>query len=140
MLLGSPIGDPAFCRERTAKRVANACKLLEALGELPDPAVALLLLRHCVFWGKIVFSARVVPHTLHASALAEFDAAVRDCLESFLCASLKAQDWSLATLSTKSSGLGLREVSKHCPAAFLASSSGSQVLCRKIDPIIRLTS
>ena len=47
-LLGCPIGDDAFCRAHTTKRVAKACKLLKVSREVPDPAVALILLRHCV--------------------------------------------------------------------------------------------
>lgn len=131
--LGSPIGDPAFCHAHTTTRVAKACKLLAALGELPDPAVALVLLRQCASFGKLVYSARVVPHTFHATALRGFDDAVRDCVESFLNAGLSDTDWSLASLSTKSSGLGLRATSKHCSAAFLASSYNCQELCRKLD-------
>ena len=41
--------------------------------------------------------------------------------------------WPLS-LSSKKSGLGLRRISVHCPAAFLACSLNSQELCRKLDP------
>ena len=100
--------------------------------------MALLLLRHCASFGKLVYSTRVVPHTCHATALGEFDAATRDCVESFLCTSFSTEDWSLASLSTKSGGLGLRRASTHCAAAFLASSQNTEVLCRKLDPAYAL--
>ena len=132
--LGCPIGTPEHCRAHTAKRVGKACELLRAIGELPDPAVALILLRHCASFGKLVYSARVVPHTFHATTMASFDEAVRDCLESFLCTSIAADDWKLASLSTKSCGLGLRHTSVHCSAAFLASGQNTRTLCRKLDP------
>ena len=90
-LLGAPIGSAAFCHAHTTKRVAKACKLLQALGELPDPSVALRLLRHCASFGKLVFSTRVVPHSCHTTALRSFDDSVRDCLESFLCASFSQE-------------------------------------------------
>ena len=137
-LLGCPIGDDAFCRVHTTKRVAKACNLLKALGEVPDPAVALILLRHCASFGKLVFSTRLVPHTCHASALHEFDSAVFDCLESFLSVSLSPEDRKLASLSTSLGGLGLRQASRHCPGAYLASSLSSQTLCRKLDPAYAL--
>ena len=133
-LLGAPIGSATHCHAHTSKRVAKACQLLQALGELPDPSVALRLLRHCASFGKLVYSTRVVPHTCHATALRVFDDSVRDCLESFLCASFSHEDWSLASLSTKSGGLGLRQASSHCDAAFLASIQNTEGLCRKLDP------
>ena len=69
--------------------------LLKALGEVPDPAVALLLLRHCASFGKLVFSTRTVPHTRHATALRVFDDAVFNCAETFLSLSLAPGDRDL---------------------------------------------
>ena len=61
-LLGGPIGSDEYCNQHTQTRVNKAMELLKALGELPDPQVALLLLRHCASFGKLVYSLRVVPH------------------------------------------------------------------------------
>ena len=133
-LLGGPIGTQEYCNQHTQERVAKAIPLLTALGELPDPQVALLLLRHCASFGKLVYSARVVPHTAHASALRSFDEAVRECVEAFMCCSFSADEWALATLSTKLSGLGLRSASQHSSAAFLSSRARCHSLCRKLDP------
>ncbi len=134
-LLGGPIGDSAYCNSHTQKRVDKAAAVLQALGELPDPQVALLLLRHCASFGKLVFSLRVVPHRAHQAALHNFDAAVHACLESFLCTSLDESEWSLATLSTKLGGLGLRSAAQHSPAAFYASRAACHESCRKVDPL-----
>eukprot|EP00973_Karenia_brevis_P058545 8153946-Karenia_brevis.AAC.1 len=71
--------------------------------------VALLLLRHCASFGKLVYSARVVPHRAHAEALVNFDCAVRECFESFMCSTFDSSSWLLGTLSTQCSGLGLRQ-------------------------------
>ena len=84
-LLGGAIGSAAYCNAHTSERVEKACKLLKAIGELPDPQVALLLLRYCASFGKLLYSARVVPHRTHAEALQGYDAAVRQCLEDFSC-------------------------------------------------------
>ena len=80
------------------KASPKSTDLLKHLGELPDPQVALLLLRHCASFGKLVYSLRLVPHFEHASALADFDAAVHDCFESFMCSNLASKDWTLAIL------------------------------------------
>ena len=133
-LLGGPIGSDEFCNRHTQHRVNKAMEILTALGELPDPQVALTLLRNCASFGKLVFSLRVVPHGKHTSALHCFDDAVRDCFESFLCCSFSDSEWSLASLSTKMGGLGLRNVEQHSAAAFLSSQAACHELCSKLDP------
>ena len=94
-LLGGPIGSETFCNQHTQERVNKVMEILTALGELPDPQVALTLLRHCASFGKLVFSLRVVPHRKHSAALRSFDNAVRDCIESFICCSFSDSEWSL---------------------------------------------
>ena len=120
--------------QHTQDRVTKACKLLQAVGELPDPQVALRLLRHCAGFAKMVFSTRVVPPNKHHDAAVSFDAAVRDCFERFSCLHPEADHWLQATLSTESGGLGLRSMASHAGAAFLASRSACAPLCREIDP------
>ena len=82
-LLGGPIGTDEFCNLHTQERVDKAMEILISLGELPDPQVALVLLRHCASFSKLVYSLRVVPHLKHEAALQSFDVAIRDCVESF---------------------------------------------------------
>ena len=65
------------------KRVAKAQRLLSAQGEVPDPQVALQLLRRCAGFSKMVYSLRVVPSSSHSEALLCFDSAVRSCFEQF---------------------------------------------------------
>ena len=133
-LLGGPIGSKEFCNLHTQKRVDKAKEVLSALGELPDPQVAFILLRHCASFSKLVYSLRVVPHHKHKAALQQFDNAIRDCIESFLCCSLSNTEWTLATLSTKMGGLGLRSTEHHSPAAFISSQTACHELCTKLDP------
>ena len=108
-------------------------EVLKALGELPDPQVALPLLRYSASFGKLVYSLRVVPHRKHSSALRCFDTAVRDCMESFLCCSFSDSEWTLASLSSKLGGLGLRNTEHHSPAAFLSSQAACHEPCSKLD-------
>ena len=133
-LLGGPIGSKEFCNLHTQKRVDKAKEVLSALGELPDPQVAFILLRHCASFSKLVYSLRVVPHHKHKAVLQQFDNAIRDCIESFLCCSLSNTEWTLATLSTKMGGLGLRSTEHHSPAAFISSQTACHELCTKLDP------
>ena len=133
-LLGGPIGAEDYCNKHTQNRVGKASELLLALGELPDPQVALTLLRHCASFGKLVYSLRVVPYHKHKVALKNYDNSVRDCIESFLSCTFTDSEWSLANLSTKMGGLGLRNVENHGSAAFLSSQASCHELCARLDP------
>ena len=100
-LQDGPIGSDRYRNDHTQKRVDKAKELLSALGELPDPQVALTLLRHCASFSKMVYSMRVVPLYKHRAALISFDNAVRECIESFLSCTFTDPEWSLASLSTR---------------------------------------
>lgn len=132
-LLGGPIGSPEFCNKHTESRVTKALRVLSALGEVPDPQVALTLLRRCASFSKMVFSIRVVPSSFHTEALQNFDAQVRACFEQFTCLHPDAEQWIQATLSTDKGGLGLRSLAQHRHAAFLASRSACLDLCKELD-------
>jgi len=132
-LLGRPVGTPEFCNQHTAERVAKAKELLAAIGELPDPQVALMLLRHSASFGKLVYSTRVVPHRSHQAALTEFDAAVRQCFESFTSIRLADDSWHRATLTSGCGGVGLRSTAEHSAAAYIASRTSCHKLCTELD-------
>ena len=126
------MGLKFFCNNHTQERVNQAKEVLSALGELPDPQVALILLRHCASFSKLVYSLRVVPHHKHKKALQDFDSAIRDCIELFLCCSFTDPEWSLANLSTKMGGLGLRSSEHHSPAAYISSQVAWQDICKNL--------
>ena len=63
-----------------------------------------------------------------------FDTAVQACLESFLCCTFGTDEWTLACLTTKLGGLGLRSTAQHSSAAFFASQAACRELCLKVDP------
>ncbi|CAL4067969.1 unnamed protein product [Meganyctiphanes norvegica] len=131
-LLGGPIGSSSFCNDHTSNRVEKAMEVLKALGELPDPQVALILLRHCAAFSKLVYSLRIVPHQKHSSALHNFDPTIQDCVETFLGCFFSETEWTLATLSTRMGGLGLRSTALHS-SAYLASQVACHELCSQLD-------
>ena len=112
-LLGAPIGSAAFCDAHTRERVAKAQLLLDELALLPDPQIALRLLRNCASFGRLAFSARVAEYGHHRAALADFDARVRACYEQFTGTSPSDLLWRRAVLAVRNGGLGLRRVSDH---------------------------
>ena len=132
-LLGGPIGSPEYCNSHTQSRVNKALQVLSALGEVPDPQVALKLLRQCAAFGKMVFSIRAVPASFHADAVNSFDAHVRTCFEQFSCLFPNDDQWTQASLGTEEGGLGLRSLARHSQAAFLASRTGCFDFCKSLD-------
>ena len=65
-ILGAPIGDLVFCAKFVAQKQSEASKLLkelEAVGSI-DPQVALLLLRQCGSFCRLVHLARNTPPLL----------------------------------------------------------------------------
>ena len=133
-LLGAPIGTVEYCQSITNQRAAKVQSSLDAIGALPDPQVALLLLRSCASFGKMVFSARATPFDLHQEQLLVYDKAVRQCFEQLSGLHPDDAQWLQATLATKAGGLGLCSLHKHSPAAYLASRSSCYQLCQQLDP------
>ena len=100
-LLGSPVGTDEYCQSLTNKRASKVQSTLDAIGELPDPQVALALLRSCASFGKMVFSARTTPFDIHQEQLLSFDKAVRRCFEHLSGLHPDDSQWLQATLATR---------------------------------------
>ena len=80
-LLGSPIGDAAFCRKHIGKFTAKAvAHTLGPLSSLEDPQVVHMLLRLCASFCRVVHLLRAVPTPYAREAIAEFDSAVQKAL------------------------------------------------------------
>ena len=116
-MLGAPLGDAAHCASITAERVAKAQELLDSIGKYGHTQGALLLLRHCASWGKLVYAARTVPPSLHSDALAQYGSALRKGLEQLVGDILPDRCWALAQLGMAHGGLGIRDPARHAPAA-----------------------
>eukprot|EP00731_Ephydatia_muelleri_P006120 Em0003g368a len=122
-ILGAPIGDVIFCAKFLAQKRAKAVRLLSQVAEVGsiDPQIALLLLRQCASFCKLVHIARSTPPSLVSEGLALFDGEVRCHFSD--CVGIDASDavWQQVQLSLSRGGLGLRRLELHCSAAYLAS-------------------
>ena len=132
-LLGAPIGPESFCNALSSKRVAKNGALLQAIADLEDPQIALLLLRNCASFGKISFSLRTTPTRLHAKALQDFDDSIRACFEALSALHPNADQWIQASLAMHIGGLGLRSAVAHAPAAQISSLSACSGYCATLD-------
>ena len=132
-LLGAPVDSAAFCAELTAKRVGKADELLSRIDKYGHSQVALLLLRHCASWSKLVYVSRTVPPALHLAALESYGFALRKSLGKLVGDGLTELSWALAQLGIAQVELGIRDPARHDPAAYLASLCQSRELCGSLD-------
>ncbi|KAL5517928.1 hypothetical protein EMCRGX_G003574 [Ephydatia muelleri] len=106
-ILGAPIGDPVFCAKFLAQKCADAVKLLSQLAEVVGAT--------CPFHTSFI----------RRWGLALFDKDVRQCFSECTALDTSDIDWMQAQLSLIRGGLGLRSLSCHSVAAYLASLSSS---------------
>ena len=121
-ILGAPVGDYLHCSRFIADKCAESKKLLTSLVDVAgvDLQVAFTLLRMCGGFCKLVHLSRVTP-SLTSDALVSFDEDVRHCF--VLCSAIEVSStaWKQAQLSLRFGGLGLRSLSCHAAAAYIAS-------------------
>ena len=85
-----------------------------------DPQIALLLLRHCTTFCKLVHLARSTPPALVSEGLASlFEVRCHFC--DTVAIDPSDSEWLQVQLSLSRGGLGLRRLALHCSAAYLAS-------------------
>ncbi|KAL5463779.1 hypothetical protein EMCRGX_G032713 [Ephydatia muelleri] len=105
-ILGAPIGDLIFCAKIVAQKRAIALMLLNQQSEVGsvDPQVALLLLRQCGGFCKLVHLSRSTPSSLVADALSLYSDDIHQCFTE--CTSVDTPDnaWQQAQLSLSCSG------------------------------------
>ena len=120
-ILGSPIGSSKHVANFLEGKLKKVAQLMEKFEQLEDPQVAYSLLRSCASFGKFSYYIRTVPPDMVKDSTIVFDVAVRSCFEKIVSSSLTDDQWSQCTLNLKCGGLGLRSVSMHAAAAYIAS-------------------
>ena len=102
-------------------------RLLSRLIEVgaSDPQVALTLLCLCGSYCKLFHLARATPPSLVSEALQLFDVEVRQCFAQSIAVEVTDRAWQQAQLNLSHGGLGLRSVSHHSSAAYIASFCAS---------------
>ena len=126
-ILGIPIGDQEFCSSFISKKHTKAKILLSQLEEvgIVDPQVALILLRLCGAFCKLLHLARATPSTLTSKVFALIDDDIRMTFCRCIGIDMSDTAWQQAQLSPSRGGLGFRSLSRHSPAAFISSLCSS---------------
>ena len=119
----APIGDYIHCSKVIAGKCAEYRKLLSGLVDVAavDLQVEVTLLRMCGSFCRMVHIARVTPSSLASDALRSFNEEVKQCFAMCSAINVTNDAWSQAQLGPKFGGLGLRSLSHHAAAAFIAS-------------------
>ena len=138
-ILGVPIGDPIFCAKSIAEKRAHASKFLALLKEVGsvDSQVALMLLRQCGGFCRMVHIARCTPPSVALEGLHIFDEEVRQTFSDSMCIDPSDSVWQQAQLSLSRGGLGLRSASLHSSAAFMSSFSMSSFATNTSHQLLR---
>ena len=126
-LLGIPIGDTALCSSSIARKCSSPSALFSHLEDIgsSDPHVALILLRHCASFCKLIHLTRGTPSSSEVEALKDFDLADANCFTNCTGLDISVDAWKQAQLSPRRGGLGLRPLSLHAPAAYISSLCSS---------------
>eukprot|EP00731_Ephydatia_muelleri_P015442 Em0008g1162a len=126
-ILGIPIGDQEFCSSFISKKHTKAKILLSLLEEvgIVDPQVALILLRLCGAFCKLVHLARATPSILTSKVFALIDDDIRMTFCQCIGVDMSDTAWQQAQLSPSRGGLGFRSLSRHSSAAFISSLCSS---------------
>ena len=98
--------------------------LLEEVG-IVDPQVALILLRLCGAFCKLVHLARATPSTLTSKVFALIDDDIRMTFCRCIGVDMSDTAWQQAQLSPSRGGLGFRSLFRHSSAAFISSLCSS---------------
>ena len=106
---------------------------LSDLPNLDDAHAAYKILSVCLSSCKMMYAMRTTRSDWAQEVFHDFDALMRETVESMLGLPLPTLSWAQAQLGTASGGLGLRSAAAHAPAAFAASVSGTWELCRDLD-------
>ena len=126
-ILGIPIGDMAFCSTFISEKHEEAKALLLKLEDVSavDPHVAYSLLRQCERFCKLAHLACGTSPSQAISALEAFDHDIRATFSKCIAVDTSNQAWQQAELSLGRGGLGMHSLSRHSPAAYIASLSSS---------------
>jgi len=131
-LLGAPVGSKCALDYTLEKKVVEFQRLAERLKQL-SAHDAFYLLKNCFSLPKLQYILRCAP-CYKSQVLTQYDAVIRDTLQSILNIELTESAWNQATLPVKSGGLGIRLAAQVSLPAFLSSVASSSELMLQILP------
>lgn len=96
--------------------------------------MTLYLAKWCVNSSRMNYLARTTPHHLTRADALDFDKAVLETIGASCTILLSAQQRVRCGFGRKKGGLGLRSIANSVDAAYIASRSTTDGLCRRMRP------
>lgn len=132
VFLGAPIGTEVAVSRVLAKKLDDLRRLQQRITKL-SAHDAFFLLKNCFSLPKLLYTLRSSPCFLNLLLL-EYDAIIRQTLQSVLNVSLSDESWQQASLPVSLGGLGIRSAGDIALPAFLSSTSASVNLVNLLLP------
>ena len=124
VVLGTPLGSPAFVQRHSRERLQQEQTFLKALRQMPDLQCAWNLLTYCAI-PRSNHTLRTLPPSLSEEYARGHDAAVQDTLRALLSTTFDHSEQqrlrSISSLPTRLGGGGLRSAVRTATAAYWAS-------------------
>jgi hypothetical protein len=121
-VLGTPFGSEAAIRQFLSETRAKHHALLQRLALLPDPQVALSLLRYCLGAQKVNHLLRVLHSSNSKTFAEETEEDLRFTLDCVLGTCLPDAAWRQSCLPIRMGGLGIQNPSVTQHAAYFSSA------------------
>ena len=131
--LGAFIGSASFCANGVRSRIQKAVGTLKSAAQVPDPQIALRLVRRCQGFCKLVYCIRTIPSQFIVEELATFDSDMRSAFVGLSGINVSEGQWDQAGRGFWVGGLGLRHTARHAAAAYVASCTATRKLCLQLD-------
>ena len=120
VVLGTPVGDPAFVQQWLGEETAKHRTFLERIPLVPDVQCAWRLLLMCAS-PRVVHTLRNLPPAEAEAFAMAHDHELTECLARILHSEVPAAEQEIAQLPFRHGGLGLRSARRMAPAAYWAS-------------------
>ena len=130
--LGTPIGSVLTQNECVLKGVGKIRFIPERVSDLQDSRLEANILCSYLSLPKVVFALRTCPPMHIFYALQTFDHIMLEALSDLAGGPLSNWAWRKVSLPSSLSGLGIRCVSLHAPAAYISSLKQTSALATEI--------
>ena len=121
-VLGSPVGDPAACKEWVSQHVLGPYELaLGRLQNLGDPRAASLILRQCLSACKVSWVLRTAAPEVACWAASKASPLLRQAWSTVVGVDVPDMNWRLASLPIREGGAGIADPLDLVEAALVSS-------------------
>ena len=132
VLLGSPIGPPAFLSSSLSNLISKLERMLSLLPSLRDAQMETTLLRHCFSLSKLSVFLRTSNPVPLISLYESFASLMLSSLSKCISAHISQWSWLKASLPVSMGGVDLRKAAVHSSVAYYSSLYNSASILQEV--------